>query len=89
MTLPEILNASLCSLVVYCVIVRLNMLHGPGNFLQRVSMWLILIGVCFQGFSPLVDDYHVEYYDLFLPAGLAAFFIRYVHKVEKFYKRVQ
>ena len=86
MSLPTLLNLMLYLVVAYCVIVRLNMLHGAGNFIQRVSMVLILAGSCFEGLAPLTDGYGVPWHDLFMPTGLALFYVRYVHKVEKFYE---
>ena len=86
MSLPTFLNLLLYLVVGYCVIVRLNMLHGAGNLIQRVSMVLILAGACFGGLSPLTDGYGVPWHDLFMPAGLALFFLRYLKQVEKFYE---
>ena len=85
MNTQTLLNLLLCSVVAYCVIVRLNLLHGNRNTLQRVSMILILVGACFAGIAPIVEGYSVTWADLFLPAGLAMFFVRYVYKVEKFF----
>lgn len=87
MNLPTLLNILLCSAVVYSIIIRVNMLHGPKQWTQRISFTMILIGMCYEGYAPLAYGYAVQWADLFLPFGLAIFFFRYVRKVERFFKQ--
>lgn len=85
MSLPTLLNIVLCSVVIYCIIVRMNMLHGPKQWTHRLSLTAILIGMCWQGYEPVAYNIPIYWGDLFLPAGLAVFFFRYVRKVERFF----
>jgi hypothetical protein len=85
MTIPIYLNLVLYCIVIYCIIIRTNMLQGPRQWTHRISLTCIAIGACWQGFEPLVTSVPVYWGDLFLPAGLALFFYRYVHKVERFF----
>jgi len=86
MSLPAILNILLCSSIVYFIVVRVNMLQGSKNWTHRISLTSILIGVCWYGYEPILYNTPVFWHDLFLPAGLAIFFFRYVRKVERFFK---
>lgn len=85
MILPTLLNILLCSAVVYCIIIRMNMLHGSKEWIHRISLTCIMVGMCWEGYAPIVYSYNVAWGDLFLPLGLAVFFFRYVRKVERYF----
>ena len=82
-----IINAIACGIVVYCVIVRVNIIHRDASLLQLFPLWMMLIGALFEGLAPFFDGYELTASNLFLPVGLAGFMLRYVHRVELFHNK--
>lgn len=83
------INCILYMTVLYCVIVRANLMHGDKLLTQKLPIYMIVIGVMYSGFAPFSSEYSINWQDLFLPTGLAMFFLRYIHRVEKFMTRAE
>lgn len=81
----ECIEVFLWATVISCLILRANLLHRESLY-QKVSVWLLLIGACYQGIIPFYDNHSSDWPELALPLGLAMFLLRYVHRVEKFWR---
>lgn len=78
-------NFTLYAVVFYALIIRANLMHGEKFWVQKLPICLLVIGVMYNGLAPFSYKYSIVWQDLFLPLGLAMFFLRHVHRVEKFY----